>query len=79
MMAEKLFEFDYCTESDIMEFREQETCEHDRTVFIKGDVRNGKYLWGIYDAEGNRIAMTDNREFAFVAAKQNDFIPYSVH
>ena len=78
-MAEKLFESDYYTEPDIMELREPEICEQNRTVFIKGDVRNGKYLWGIYDAEGNRIAMTDNRDFAFVAARQNDFIPYSVH
>jgi len=78
-MAEKLFESDYYTEPDIMELREPETCEQNRTVFIKGDVRNGKYLWGIYDTEGNRIAMTDNRDFAFVAARQNDFIPYSVH
>ena len=79
MMAEKLFESDCYTESDIMELREFGMCEQDRTVFIKGDIRNGRCLWGIYDIEGNRIAMADSREFAFVAAKQNDFIPCSVH
>ena len=30
-------------------------------------------------ADGERIAATDDREFAFIVAKQNDLEPYSVH
>ena len=36
-------------------------------------------MWSIYAADGERIAMTDDRDFAFVMAKQNDFNPQSVH
>ena len=54
-------------------------CFPETTVFIKEDEYNGKYFWGIYDSEGTRIAVTDNRECAFALARQNDFIPSSVH
>ena len=37
------------------------------------------YTDDLYDVEGNRMAMTDSRAFAFVVAKQNDFVPCSVH
>ena len=54
-------------------------CFPHASVFIKEDEQNGKFFWGIYDAEGTRIAVTDNRECAFAIARQNDFVPSSVH
>lgn len=54
-------------------------CFPETAVFIKEDECNGKNFWAIYDAEGTRIAVTDDRECAFVLARQNDFIPSSVH
>ena len=56
-----------------------ELCFPESAVFIKEDEYNGKIFWGIYDAEGTRIAVTDNRECAFALARQNDFTPSSVH
>lgn len=54
---------------------------HDENVaFIKAAVEaDGKQMWSIYAADGEKIAMTDDREFAFVVAKQNDLEPQSVH
>ncbi len=51
----------------------------EKVAFIKHDFIDGKSIWGIYDAEGMRLAATDSRDFAFVVAKQNDYVPYSVH
>lgn len=48
-------------------------------AFIKRDTYEGKSMWLIYDSEGERVAATDDRDFAFIVAKQNDFTPYSVH
>lgn len=54
-------------------------CFPQASVFIKEDEENGKFFWSIYDSEGVRIAVTDNRECAFAIARQNDFVPNSVH
>ena len=48
-------------------------------MFIKEDEYDGKIYWGIYNAEGVRIAVTDDRECAFMLAKQNDLLPQSAH
>lgn len=48
-------------------------------AFIKPGYEDGKRMWSIYAADGEKIAMTDDREFAFVVAKQNDLNPKSVH
>ena len=53
--------------------------EDEHSAFIKQDMYDGKKLWLIYDAEGERIAATDSREFAFVVARQNNLNPCSVH
>lgn len=78
-MTEKHAERDYDMELEISDFREMGCCVQERVAFIKGDMQDGKFLWGIYDEEGARMAVTDSREFAFVIAKQNDFVPHSVH
>lgn len=51
----------------------------ENVAFIKQGVEDGKCMWSIYAADGEKIAMTDDREFAFVVAKQNDLKPQSVH
>ena len=51
----------------------------ENVAFIKQDVYEGKNMWLIYGADGLRIAATDNRDFAFVVARQNDLEPKSVH
>lgn len=48
-------------------------------LLLKNDVHDGKSMWLIYAADGTKIAATDDRDFAFVMAKQNDFTPCSVH
>lgn len=36
-------------------------------------------LFAIHDAEGARLALTDDRKLAFVLARQHDKVPVSVH
>ncbi len=60
-------------------FAELDGQDDERTAFIKQDVFDGKPMWLICGADGERIAATDNRDFAFIVARQNDFEPYSVH
>jgi hypothetical protein len=36
-------------------------------------------LFALHDADGNRLAMTQDRRVAFALAKQNDLTPLSVH
>ena len=67
--------------SEISEtFREELNYWNDEKVaFIKRDVYDGKNMWLIYGADGLKIAATEDRDFAFVVARQNDLIPCSVH
>ncbi|MBE6459085.1 MAG: DUF1150 family protein [Alphaproteobacteria bacterium] len=51
----------------------------DNSAFIRRGEYKGQQMWLICNAEGERIAATDNRDFAFIVAKQNDMEPYSVH
>lgn len=48
-------------------------------AFIKNGMHDGKEMWLIYASNGTKIAATDDRDFAFVMAKQNDLEPKSVH
>ncbi len=53
---------------------------HDEKVaFIKHDIYEGKSVWMVYNAKGEKIAATDSRDFAFVVARQNDLEPQSAH
>jgi len=36
-------------------------------------------IFAVHDADGNRLAMTQDRRVAFALAKQNDMTPLSVH
>ena len=48
-------------------------------AFIKNGLHDGKEMWLIYASDGTKIAATDDRDFAFVMARQNDLMPKSVH
>lgn len=48
-------------------------------AFIKSDKNNNNGVWEIYGADGTKLAATDNRECAFLVARQNDLEPQSVH
>jgi hypothetical protein len=39
----------------------------------------GARLYGVHDADGNRLALTQNRGAAFALAKHNHMVPLSVH
>lgn len=55
-------------------------CWNDEDVaFIKNGIHDGKEMWLIYASNGTKIAATDDRDFAFIMAKQNDLEPRSVH
>lgn len=42
-------------------------------------IPSGAILYAVHTADGTRVAILDNREAAFIAARQNDMIPVSVH
>lgn len=55
-------------------------CYNEENVaFIKSDGNKNNSVWEIYDADGTKLAATDNRECAFMVARQNDLDPQSVH
>ena len=51
----------------------------EHTAFIKADRLNGKEIWVIYAADGTKLASTENRELAYVVAKQNNYEVMSAH
>ncbi|MCX4348686.1 MAG: DUF1150 family protein [Alphaproteobacteria bacterium] len=53
--------------------------DDDDVAFIKNGVHDGKEMWLIYASDGTKIAATDDRDFAFIMARQNDLMPKSVH
>ena len=72
-MKKNIDDFDKETISDLMSWNDE------NVAFIKPGMEDGKCMWSIYAADGEKIAMTDDREFAFIVAKQNDLNPQSVH
>ncbi len=60
-------------------FNEMNFWDDENVAFIKPSEENGKKIWLIYAADGEKIAVTDDREFAFLVARQNDLNPQSVH
>ena len=68
-------------EADLSQEYEADLCtwNDEDVAFIKNDIHDGKSMWLIYASDGTKIAATDDRDFAFVMAKQNDLEPRSVH
>ena len=61
-----------------------EFCSLDRsdckTAFIKGYcAEDGIFRWYIFSEDGKTIGATENRENAFLVAKQYNLTPVSVH
>ena len=56
--------------------RDWDDCD---VAFIKSDTSSGHDMWVIYAADGTKLASTDNREYAFAVARQNNLTPKSVH
>ena len=48
-------------------------------VFIKPDKISNSSVWRLYSATGDELAVTDNRNMAFILARQNNYTPHSVH
>jgi hypothetical protein len=44
-----------------------------------GDIPTGIKLYAVHLMDGTRIAVVDNRDAAFAAARQNEMEPVSVH
>lgn len=51
----------------------------DDMAFVKKDIRNGRDVWAIYSADGEKIAEAENEEYAIIIAKQNDYFPVSLN
>lgn len=75
-MVKKCIELGSANEKELLE---ASMWDDENVAFIKKAECDGKIMWSIYGSDGVKIAMTDNREFAFVVAKQNDLNPQSVH
>ena len=46
---------------------------------VEFDFRAGDILYSVHAADGERIALVDNRDLAFAAARQHEMNPVSVH
>lgn len=42
---------------------------------LPGDAK----VWGVHDADGQVLALAQDRRLAFALARQNDFAPVSAH
>ena len=69
----------FSKELDEKYFEELICWNDEKVAFIKKDVYEGRNVWMIYGADGLKIAATEDRDFAFIVAKQNDLEPKSVH
>ncbi len=67
------------SELNLAELEALQSWDDEHSAFIKYDIYDGKPMWLIYGADGEKIAATDSREFAFIVARQNDLEPHSVH
>jgi len=48
-------------------------------AYIKRIVEDGTEGFAVHAADGTRIAVLADREFAFIVVRQNDMEPVSVH
>ena len=67
------------SELNLAELEALQSWDDEHSAFIKYDIYDGKPMWLVYGADGEKIAATDSREFAFIVARQNDLEPHSVH
>lgn len=77
MQKQKEFDQDRVVPADF--FENLPLWDDKNAAFIKSEVQNGKNMWLICAADGTKLAATDNRDYAFIVARQNDLNPQSVH
>lgn len=46
---------------------------------IRAQLPNNAAVWGVHDANGECLALAQNRNDAFMLARDNDLAPLSVH
>ncbi len=51
----------------------------DNVAIVKNVVIDGNELWQVILTSGKEVAITNNRDFAFILAKQNNLSPQSLH
>ena len=66
-------------EFNLTEVETLQSWNDEHSAFIKYDTYEGKPMWLIYGADGEKIAATDSREFDFIVARKNDMEQHSVH
>ena len=67
---------DLVTQEQLLEFS---SWGDENIAFVKGDMLNGREIWVVYSADGVKLASTENRELAYIMAKQNDYEVMSAH
>ena len=51
----------------------------ENVAFVKMDYMEDKQIWVIYSADGVKLASTENRDLAYVMARQNEYDVMSAH
>lgn len=46
---------------------------------VRRQANGQSQLYAVHDANGERLALVQDREMAFALARQNDFAPVNVH
>lgn len=46
---------------------------------VRRQAKGQSQLYAVHDANGERLALVQDREMAFALARQNDFAPVNVH
>lgn len=64
---------------NLIENPEWQLWKDDNLAFVKPDIFEGSPAWMIYDANGERIAAAETKEFAFWIARQNNLEPCCVN
>ncbi|MBE6452664.1 MAG: DUF1150 family protein [Alphaproteobacteria bacterium] len=64
---------------DLVRKPEWQLWKDENLVFVKSNLCDGKTMWYVYDANGEQIASTETKEFAFWVAKQNNLEPCCVN
>lgn len=51
----------------------------DLPLELQKQIDSGKTLYSVHNPDGERLALVDDRNLAFVLARENDLTPLTVH
>lgn len=51
----------------------------DLPVEVQSEISGVDHLYAVHSPDGERLALVKDREMAFILARQNDFLPVTVH